>query len=72
MNVGGKVRIERCVQQFWYSDEGQDLIEYTLIVALMVLTIFGLLGIFGPNIKTIWTYSNSNLSTAGSIANAGS
>jgi len=61
-----------CVRKFWYSVEAQDLIEYTLIIAAIALVFFGVLNMLEPNMKHIWTASNSNLSTAGSVALAGS
>jgi Flp pilus assembly pilin Flp len=66
-----EVRIQQCGRQFWYSDEGQDLIEYTLIIAAVAMGAFGILGILTPNVHVVWTASNSELSAAGSMAAAG-
>lgn len=65
------MRIQQFGQQFWYSDEGQDLVEYTLVIAAVAMGCFGILGILSPSVHTIWTLSNSELSAAGSMAATG-
>ena len=71
INVRTNVRDHGYVQQFWVSEEAQDLVEYTLIVAGILVTFFAVLGIFIPNVNFIWSVTNNNLSTAASTATAG-
>lgn len=71
MDLEVEVRIQRFGQQFWYSDEGQDLVEYTLIIAAVAIGCFAVLGLFTPNVHVIWSTSNTELSAAGSMAVAG-
>jgi Flp pilus assembly pilin Flp len=50
--------------QFWSDDRGQDLIEYTLMLAFVALASAALFASAGGSINTIWSDTNSQLSTA--------
>ena len=56
------------LRSFWKAEEGQDLIEYTLLMAFIALASAALFLGAGRNIKGIWTSSNSQLSAANSNA----
>jgi Flp pilus assembly pilin Flp len=62
--VGSLVNaLRRC-----YRDEGgQDLIEYTLLLAFVVLTSAALLLVNQSAISGIWNVTNNNLSAARSV-----
>ncbi len=68
MNVEAMVRIWAYVQQFWCTDEAQDLIEYTIIIAVFVLACFSIIGIFMPSVKAIWSANDSQLVNAAGFA----
>jgi len=53
---------------FWKDDQGQDLIEYTLLIAFVALAAAALFIGAGGKISTIWTVSNNSLSEAASAA----
>jgi len=53
---------------FWQDEAGQDLIEYTLLLAFIVLAAAGLFLQGGAAISGIWGVTSSNLSQAGSVA----
>ena len=53
---------------FWNDQQGQDLIEYTLLMAFVALASAALFLGAGGSIQGIWTTSNSNLSQANAIA----
>jgi Flp pilus assembly pilin Flp len=54
---------------FFLSDEsGQDLIEYTLLMAFVALASAGLFLGAGGSIKGIWSVSNSQLDAANTSA----
>jgi Flp pilus assembly pilin Flp len=55
---------------FWNDDEGQDLIEYTLLMTFIVLAVFAFIGTGRPMVNAIWTTANSDMVTANSMANA--
>jgi Flp pilus assembly pilin Flp len=55
-------------QQLWRDDEGQDLAEYVLLLALVVLTTAAIITAPMPAVNQIWDTSNNELSTAASSA----
>jgi Flp pilus assembly pilin Flp len=56
------------VKNFWNDEQGQDLIEYTLLMAFVALASAALFLGAGGSIKGIWTTSNSQLSVANTKA----
>ena len=49
------------LKKFVLADEGQDLLEYALLVALIALVSAGVIGIAGTNVKTIFTNIGTQL-----------
>ena len=68
MNVEAMVRIRQYLEQFWRTEEAQDLIEYTIIVAVFVLACVSFLGMFMPSVKAIWSTNDSELTNAANFA----
>jgi Flp pilus assembly pilin Flp len=58
----------QCWYQFWLDDAGQDLVEYTIIIAVFVMLLFTLTGLLSPSIANIWHTGNSHLVAADSAA----
>jgi Flp pilus assembly pilin Flp len=56
------------LKRFIHEEQGQDLIEYTLLLAFVVLASAALFINAGGSIKAIWTQSNTILSQANSSA----
>jgi Flp pilus assembly pilin Flp len=56
------------VQQFLRDESGQDLIEYTLLMAFVALASASLFISAGNSVQGIWTAASSNLSSANSSA----
>jgi len=54
------------VYAFLNDEQGQDLIEYTLLMAFVALASAALFLGAGGSIKGIWTASNSQLTAANS------
>jgi Flp pilus assembly pilin Flp len=52
------------ILNFLRDDQGQDLIEYTLLMAFVALASAALFLGAGGSIKGIWTTSNSQLEAA--------
>ena len=52
-----------------HVEQGQDLIEYTLLLAFVVLASAALFISAGGSIETIWGYSSTTLGCAASAAN---
>ena len=53
---------------FLKNDQGQDLIEYTLLIAFVALASAALFLGAGGSIKTIWSATNTQLANAASQA----
>lgn len=56
------------LRQFWQDDSGQDLIEYTLLMAFLALASAALFLSAGGSVAGIWTTSNNQLAQANSTA----
>jgi Flp pilus assembly pilin Flp len=56
------------LRNFWNDEQGQDLIEYTLLMAFVALASAALFLGAGGSIKGIWTNTNSQLTAANSNA----
>jgi len=50
----------------WRDEQGQDLIEYTLMLAFVALASAALFSTAGSSVNQIWSKTNSQLSTAAS------
>jgi Flp pilus assembly pilin Flp len=54
----------KAIQKFWNDEQGQDLIEYTLLMAFVALASAALFLGAGGSISGIWSTSNSQLTAA--------
>jgi Flp pilus assembly pilin Flp len=56
------------LKRFWQEEDGQDLTEYTLLLAFIALTTAAL--VVGPmsSVNQIWVTANNELDTAASIS----
>jgi len=54
----------RMVQTFWKDEAGQDLIEYSLLMAFVALSSAALFVSAGSNVSKVWSVTNTTLSTA--------
>ncbi|MGO4880704.1 MAG: Flp family type IVb pilin [Bryobacteraceae bacterium] len=56
------------VKRLWQDEQGQDLIEYTLLMAFVALASAGLFISSGGSVSQIWSDTNSSLSYAATTA----
>jgi len=56
------------LRNFWKEEDGQDLIEYTLLMAFVALASAALFLGAGNSVKGIWTSANSSLASANTSA----
>jgi Flp pilus assembly pilin Flp len=54
------------LRNFWTDEQGQDLIEYSLLIAFVALASAALFLGAGNSIKGIWSTTNSQLTAANS------
>lgn len=52
------------MRNFWQDETGQDLIEYTLLLAFVALSSAALFTNAGRSVKGIWTTANGTLAAA--------
>jgi Flp pilus assembly pilin Flp len=52
--------------RFWYDERGQDLIEYSLMLAFVSLASAVLFSSAGASVNKVWSKANSQLSNAAS------
>jgi Flp pilus assembly pilin Flp len=52
------------LRNFWQEEQGQDLIEYTLLMAFVALASAALFLGAGSSIKGIWSQTSANLTSA--------
>jgi len=58
------------LRNFWNDDQGQDLIEYTLLMAFVALASAALCTSSGTSVSKIWSTTNLQLSQAASTASS--
>ena len=56
----------------WLEEDGQDLIEYSLLITFIAIACAALIGSSRPAVNQIWTSANSSLVNANSQAAGGS
>jgi Flp pilus assembly pilin Flp len=56
------------IWNFLRDEQGQDLIEYTLLLAFVALASAALFITAGGSVNSIWSVANSRLSAASSAA----
>ena len=59
------------MRKFWLDEEGQDLIEYSLLITFIAIACAALIGSGRNAVNSIWITSNSDL-TQGLSAASGS
>lgn len=60
--------MNKMMKQFFNEEQGQDLIEYTLLMAFVAMAAAAFFLGAGSSIKGIWTSTNTQLATANTSA----
>ena len=60
--------ILKLISIFWEEEDGQDLVEYSLLLAFIALAAVSLLGGVRTTIKGLWSTINSSLASASTAA----
>jgi Flp pilus assembly pilin Flp len=63
--------MHRILREFWTDETGQDLIEYTLILAFVALAAVGVFSTASDSITGIWDKTQTKLTNADSAIPAG-
>ncbi len=59
------------LRNLWNEEQGQDLIEYTLLMAFIALASAALFLGTGTSLKGIWTTTNTSMETANGAVDPG-
>ena len=54
-------------KNFFANEEGQGVVEYGLIIALIAVVLIGVLGGLGDKLKAVFTGISNNINEDGSI-----
>jgi pilus assembly protein Flp/PilA len=54
------------LKNFWVEEDGQDLVEYALLIGFVAIAAVAGLTAMATNIGTIWTNINTKLTSAAS------
>jgi Flp pilus assembly pilin Flp len=60
--------LQSIVRSFVKEEDGQDLVEYSLLLAFIGLAATGLLTSVKSSINSLWTSVNSKLKSASTVA----
>jgi Flp pilus assembly pilin Flp len=56
------------LRNFWREEQGQDLIEYSLLITFIAVACAAVVGTSGSATVPIWSAANSKVSAANAIA----
>jgi Flp pilus assembly pilin Flp len=59
------------MNSLWYEEGGQDIVEYTLLLAFMMFCTLAMVGFGGDSIKGIVSTSNSQIAAGNRFATGG-
>ena len=54
----------KALHRFWRDEEGQDLVEFSLLICFMALGAVGLLRTEGTAVQPIWGTANTTIHAA--------
>ena len=54
---------------FFAEEQGQDLIEYSLLITFIAIACMAFIGTGRPAVNTVWTATNGQLGNASTAAN---
>jgi Flp pilus assembly pilin Flp len=54
--------------RFWTEEDGQDIIEYSLLITFIAIATMWIVAGGRPAVNNIWTGANNSLATASSAA----
>jgi len=60
--------VNNIFRKFIHDEQGQDLVEYTLLLAFVALASAALFINAGTSIKTVWSQGSTTLASAASAA----
>ena len=49
------------IRQFWKNDEGQDIAEYAVMLAVILVIVVGTIRLIGSNANTVFSQAASTI-----------
>jgi Flp pilus assembly pilin Flp len=62
--IGGKKVIER-IRQVWSEESGQDVAEYAVMLAVILVIVIGTVRLIGSNANTVFSQVQSGIGAGG-------
>ncbi len=66
MKIGRVVRLGanviKTIQQLWYEDSGQDVAEYAVMLAVILVIVIGTVRLIGTNANNVFSSVSSQMS----------
>jgi Flp pilus assembly pilin Flp len=59
------------MRRFWNDDDGQDIIEYSLLITFIVIACMWFVGASRGPVNGVWTTANGTISTASTAGGGG-
>jgi Flp pilus assembly pilin Flp len=63
--------MKQLLRGLWREDEGQDLIEYTLLLTFVLFCVIAMVGFGGSSIQGVVSTSNSQIAAGNRYASGG-
>ena len=60
--------MQQLLWNLWREEDGQDLIEYSLLITFIAIATAAMVGSGQNAIRAIWTTSNSQIQAANSVS----
>jgi Flp pilus assembly pilin Flp len=62
--------MSKLLVRLWKEEEGQDMIEYSLLITFIAIACMWFIGAGGPSIRGVWTGANATVNQASSAASS--
>ena len=56
------------LHDFWQEEDGQYLIEYSLLITFIAIACAAIVGAGRPAVNTVWTGANNQIANAATVA----
>jgi Flp pilus assembly pilin Flp len=66
-----EAQMRRWITNFLGEEDGQDIIEYSLLIIFVAIATMWVMGSGRPAVNQIWTNANTTISNAGVVAGGG-
>ena len=60
--------MSECLQTFWVDESAQDMVEYTLLIAMVALAAAAIFSTSTQSMGAIWQHDATTLNSANAVA----